>query len=161
MPLNTRPPPKPAASTGEKLQAGAWAGIGFLKSARAVPVLSQNQGRTEMQMAEVEKLAVEIAARHIPQAVGWRLMVLRQQRGLSRAAAAKLAGISPATWLKIESGRGDKVRIQAHLNICDAFDCSLDWLFCGCDRLQDTLTRARQIVCEGSKVLAFAREAQS
>ena len=58
--------------------------------------------------------------------IGWRAAVLRQRAGLNQREAAKLVGIDPRTWRKMEAGQG--CQTEAVLKIGHAFGRSLDWL---------------------------------
>ena len=62
-------------------------------------------------------------------AIGWRCAVLRQRAGLDQREAAKLVGIDPRTWRKLEAGQGCQTEMV--LKIGQAFGCSLDWLVGG------------------------------
>ena len=61
--------------------------------------------------------------------IGWRAAVLRQRAGLDQREAAKLVGIDPRTWRKLEAGQGCQTEVV--LKIGQAFRCSLDWLVGG------------------------------
>ena len=62
--------------------------------------------------------------------LGWRAAVLRQRAGLSQVEAAKKAGITPATWARMESGQ--RCMDSTLFAVADAFQASLDWLVDTC-----------------------------
>ena len=71
-----------------------------------------------------------------------RIAVLRQKKGLSQDEAARLAGIAPRTWRKLEEGGAKTCRISTFIDVCEAFNCSLDWLFVGHADMQKAVARA-------------------
>lgn len=57
-----------------------------------------------------------------------RLFELRQERDISQEDLAKRTNISQQTISRYESGKITRVDINLEENLCDFFDCSLDYL---------------------------------
>jgi transcriptional regulator with XRE-family HTH domain len=61
---------------------------------------------------------------------GWRCAVLRQLQGLSQQQAAEKAGITPASWQRVEAGSVYSHDFTRH-EIMQAFYSHWHWLFTG------------------------------
>ena len=86
------------------------------------------------------KLMTEMEARRW-RGIGWRAAVLRQLAGLDQVEAATKAGITPATWARMESGQ--RCQDGTIFDVAHAFGLPNPlWLKYGVNNIEDIAATA-------------------